>query len=331
MDWLQQKYVDLLSSRLELFKRKGNTYNFRCPMCGDSAKDKSRARGYIYDYKGDLKYHCHNCSVTMNFESFLKEIEPGLLQEMSLEKVRERRIGTSKFETVPPKKFEYQDSLKMLKTVARLPSKHPCRQFVEQRKIPETFYDKLYYVDEFKAWVNTMIPGKFEANIDEPRLIIPFVSDGKMHAFQGRTLIDSSKKYIMIVTDESVPSLYGFDRLKLNRRRYCVEGPIDSMFLPNCLATGGGDFHTRLVGVDKNDLILVYDNEPHSKYTVQKMMKAIRAGYSISIWPDRISEKDINAMVLAGMSADYVQYVIDQNIVSGVVSGEVAIRRWSKV
>ena len=34
--YIDTKYVNLLSSRLHLFKRKNNgLYNFRCPFCGD--------------------------------------------------------------------------------------------------------------------------------------------------------------------------------------------------------------------------------------------------------------------------------------------------------
>ena len=37
MDIIDSKYIGLVSSRLQKFKRvKANLYNFRCPICGDS-------------------------------------------------------------------------------------------------------------------------------------------------------------------------------------------------------------------------------------------------------------------------------------------------------
>ena len=62
--YLDHKYAAQISSRLEKFKRKNQRiYNFRCPICKDSAKSKFKARGYFYTQKDNLKYHCHNCLV----------------------------------------------------------------------------------------------------------------------------------------------------------------------------------------------------------------------------------------------------------------------------
>ena len=48
-NYVDLKYINILSVRLEQFKQKGkNLFNFRCPYCGDSQKDKTKARGYLY-------------------------------------------------------------------------------------------------------------------------------------------------------------------------------------------------------------------------------------------------------------------------------------------
>ena len=47
--WLQNKYINLMSNQFSVFKRKNNKlYNVRCPECGDSKKNKFKARGYFY-------------------------------------------------------------------------------------------------------------------------------------------------------------------------------------------------------------------------------------------------------------------------------------------
>ena len=39
MDFTDVKYIGLVSSRFQKFKRvKNNLYNFRCPLCGDSCE-----------------------------------------------------------------------------------------------------------------------------------------------------------------------------------------------------------------------------------------------------------------------------------------------------
>ena len=46
MDHVDAKYISLLSTRLEKFKKvKPTLCNFRCPICGDSKKNKNKTRG----------------------------------------------------------------------------------------------------------------------------------------------------------------------------------------------------------------------------------------------------------------------------------------------
>ena len=55
-------YIINLSGQLDRFKKKGDyTFNCRCPICGDSKKNKYKARGYVYEKKEALFFKCHNC------------------------------------------------------------------------------------------------------------------------------------------------------------------------------------------------------------------------------------------------------------------------------
>ena len=75
--WIDIKYANLLSGRLQQFKvKKNNPYlaNFRCPLCGDSEKNKLKARGYIYQKDTKILFKCHNCGTTSSFSFFLKKI-----------------------------------------------------------------------------------------------------------------------------------------------------------------------------------------------------------------------------------------------------------------
>ena len=57
MDLIDSKFIGLVSSRLDRFKKvKANLYNFRCPICGDSEKQKNKARGYLYQIKANTNY-----------------------------------------------------------------------------------------------------------------------------------------------------------------------------------------------------------------------------------------------------------------------------------
>jgi hypothetical protein len=222
--------------------------------------------------------------------------------------------------------------LKKLKKVSQLDNKHPVRHWVTKRQIPSKQHYRLYYAPQFKKWVNSVLPNKFEslAN-DEPRLIIPmFDYDGKMFGFQGRSFHNKTDlRYITILLDDSHGKLYGLDRVDTTRTVYCVEGPIDSLFVDNCIASAGGDIISdlELLDCDKSNVVVVYDNEPRNADTVVKIEKAIDNGYSIVIWPDDINEKDVNDMAIAGLD---VQYILRRNIFKGL-QAKLRMMEWKKI
>ena len=184
-------------------------------------------------------------------------------------------------------------------------------------------------------YVNTILPDKFSAaslDHDETRLLIPFMdADKSVFAFQGRSLKKSSSvKYITIVLRDDIPKVYGLDTLNRDRIIPVLEGPIDSMFIPNSIATAGGDLVSAVKDFDKQNLIIVYDNEPRSKETVKKLDKAIMNGYSVCIWPENMEHKDINDMVLAGLSSEFIEHIIKNNTYRDL-SAKLALQKWSKV
>ena len=93
--YLDQKYLLLISNKLPLFhKKKDNTYNCRCILCGDSTKKLRKARGYFFAYKTELRYKCFNCDASMQFGTFLKNLDGNTYQQYSLERYSEGRSLT---------------------------------------------------------------------------------------------------------------------------------------------------------------------------------------------------------------------------------------------
>jgi len=224
--------------------------------------------------------------------------------------------------------------LKGLKKVSQLSPDHKVKKFVESRRIPNPFHAILFSCPNFKQYTNSLVPGKFDSSSierDETRLLIPFMDSNKnVHAYQGRALGPSAVKYITIILDDSVPKVYGLDRVNFDRTVYVVEGPIDSMFLPNSIATAGGDLVSSISSFSKDKLVIVYDNEPRSKETIKKLDKAILNGYNVCIWPENLEHKDINDMFLAGMSSDFIKHIIDTNTYRDLAA-KLALTKWSKV
>ena len=106
MDYIDVKYINLISSRLLKFKRvKPHLYNFRCPICGDSQKNKTKARGYFYQVKNNTNYKCHNCGINISFNNFLKQIDPPTHKQYIFEKFKEGHTGKNFVTSTPEEVF----------------------------------------------------------------------------------------------------------------------------------------------------------------------------------------------------------------------------------
>lgn len=339
MDWLEHKYIGLVSSRLRNFKRKGpKLYNFSCPLCGDSDYNKSKARGYIYEKTGKMLFHCHNCGASSSIANLIKSIDLNLYNEMQMEKIQDKKTPEQKsyedfIEKMKPPVFMKSGPLKGLKKVSQLSPDHPIKKFVDKRKLPNQYHAKTFACPNFMRYVNSLIPGKFDESAllhDETRLLIPFFDKNKnIFAFQGRSLRNSNTKYITIILNENMPKVYGLDTVNLDRTSYVFEGPIDSMFVPNSIATAGGDMISTLRGFDKSNLVLVYDNEPRSPETKKKIDKDILNGYNVCIWPENLEHKDVNDMVLAGLSSEFIEHIIKENTYKDLTA-KLQLTKWSK-
>jgi len=324
MDLVDSKYIGLLSSRLQKFKKvKPDLYNFRCPICGDSKKNKSKARGYLYVVKNNTNYKCHNCGVNVSFTNFLKQLDPSLYSEFTLEKFKSGNTGKN-FVTPEPK-FNFQKP--KFKAKLDLPKVSECeevRTYIESRKLNPS---KFYYAEKFKSWVNS-IKRTFDGDslkYDEPRIIIPLFYKKELVGFQGRSLNSKSIKYITIMLDDDAPKIYGLDEIEKDKTIYITEGPFDSTFIPNSIALCGADGDVNKWGI--SNPVWIYDNEPRNSEIHSRIEHVIERGERIVIWPSAITEKDINDMVLSGHN---VQSVIELNTYSGL-EAKLKFTTWKKI
>ena len=323
MDLVDSKYIGLVSSRLQKFKRvKSDLYNFRCPICGDSQKNKTKARGYLYPVKNNTNFKCHNCGASLSFNNFLKELDPVLHKQYTLEKFKEGHTGRNFVVEAPKLEFKkpvFKKSLNLPKA-STVP---PAREYLEKRKLnPEKFY----FADKFKEWTNTQKQTFDTIGRDECRIIIPmYDKDNNLIGFQGRSLVPNSVKYITVMLDEEAPKIYGLNEVNDKLPVYVVEGPFDSTFVNNSVALCGSDGD---LGYFKgSDVVLVYDNEPRNREIVNRIGKCISRGQRVVIWPNGILEKDINDMVLSGLN---VMDVIKSNTYSGL-EAKIKFNNWKKI
>ena len=345
--YTDQKYVGLISSRLELFKQvRQNLWNSRCPICGDSHKNRSKKRMYIYAKKQDLFVKCHNCGYGASLGNFIKQLDPHLHGQYVMERYSQGQTGPRKtiepeFHFEPPK-FKPKPTTIDLPSIGSLPCDHHARLFYSGRKMPNSFIDKVYYADDFRGWAMSISEIDY-SNLgrEESRMVIPFYdTEGNLIAAQGRALGSHELRYITVKVSEESLKVYGLERWNSESTTYIVEGPIDSMFLPNCLAVAGGDLQS--IKINKEMCVLIFDNEPRNEHTVKKLMKAIDDGWEVVVWPKQFefSElrdmykmkkfKDINDLVMNGLTIDEILRIINKNTMKGLKANWAA-RKWRNV
>jgi len=317
--YIDKKYINMVSPQLERFKWKSQSVaNCRCPICGDSRKNKSKARGFFFPKKNDYFFKCHNCGVGHSVYRFLQAVAPAVAQEYALERWRNGENGKSNYVKPVETEIALPKAQIRLPRIDSLPTDHIARQYLAGRGVPHL--DRFYFTDGFGDWVRSIDPTYTTLPNDE-RIVIPFVNKaGELVAAQGRCLSGSknSIRYITVKFSKDGRAIYGEDRLDYSKRIYAVEGPIDSVFLDNAIALAGSELAhaTRLF----SDCVVVYDNEPRNTEIVHKVEAAIRDGYTVCVWSDSIAEKDINDMVLAGRSPHEVQRIIDECACSGLTA-----------
>ena len=148
MDFVDVKYINLISSRFQKFKKvKNNLYNFRCPICGDSQKNKNKARGYLYQIKNNTNFKCHNCGINISFNNFLKEIDSTMYKQYVFEKFKEGHTGKNFISDEPVFNFE-PPKFKPKLNLPKASENAGANEYLVKRKLNPHNY---YYAEKFKS------------------------------------------------------------------------------------------------------------------------------------------------------------------------------------
>lgn len=342
MKFLDEQFINYIAPRLDRFKweRVGKVANFRCPLCGDSQKNQSKRRGYFfYDMDKDVfRFKCHNCNQMdgWSFEFWLKKFDARLAGEYNMEKFR--LLGETNNRPLPALKplprltqtarignVEAKRDESLLGDMIRLDlldAEHKARRYVQGRGMPESVLPLLYYTQKFRSDL-VMFETDPEKQLkipDDERLVIPFwTQDGRMKIVQGRAfeVSDGVLRYSTVKPRDEDTKVYGEDRVNLQKTKLVVEGPIDSLFLPNCLASADAD----LLSV-KGD-IYIPDNQYRNRQVCDGIQKMIDRGVKVVLFPPDVPWKDINDMVMpskGNMAIRDLLQLIAQNVYQGMAA-----------
>jgi len=322
--WIEEKYIMIIGHSLPYFKKQSNsTFTFRCPYCNDSKRRANKTRGYFFLYNKHYWFKCHNCNESKSLGDFINDKFPAYFKEFQLDKLREKE--PHKF-VYKPKKSLFLDSSKKTEklsilSIAELPESHDAVKYCKNRMLPKEAFDHLYFTDR---WTDFIKHNGWTYSFKEdnyPRLVLPWFSrSGAMLGAQVRRIDVSGKegRYVTLKSklEHEEPKIYGLDRLNLNAPVYMVEGPLDSWFVPNCVAAMGADLlKCKSECLPDYDVTYIFDNEPRNENVAAEINKAVMKNFPVVIWPSDIKEKDINDMVKSGID---VLDIIKKNTFSGL-------------
>ena len=327
--YIDVKYVNIISPLVQQFKNKGDfLWNFRCPYCGDSQKSRTKARGFVYRKKNDLFYKCHNCGVGTTLGKLIEHLDSKSYKDYIMERYKS---GVKTVNKEPEFKFDEpvfrsKDVCSTLNSLEELQDDHPARKIIDRRNLPISSYKDLFLCPEFYKFTNKLIPNKFPSlDGDHPRLLIPFRDEeGEVFAYQGRAFGNEQPKYLTIKLQER-DKIFGLDRIDKREEVLVVEGPLDSLFLDNCIAVAGAD----VPNLDC-DFTVVFDNEPRNKELLKQVEKTINRGHKICLWPEGMEYKDINDMILGGYTKEEIQDLIKHNTYQGTTA-TLWFTKWRKI
>lgn len=345
--YIDRKCLLLISARLPLFKeKKADLFNFRCPYCGDSQKNKTKARGFVYRKNNDYFYVCHNCNVSTTFSKFLQHMDAERYKEYIFERYAAGETGTSNYKKPDIKKIfsgpKPADKFKSLGdfencgySIAQLPDGHYAKEYIRARRIPEKFWHEFFYVEEYRNWLDKQFPNHGKENVPNDARIIMFYTDrqGGITNVSGRALAADNKIRYITVKLRDEKKVYGLHRLDPKKRVYVTEGQFDSLFLPNAVASGDSNLISMADHLKKvfgcEDVVLVYDNTPRNKELVSQIKGTIDSGYAVTLLPYDPISKDLNEMVKAGASATDLVNLIDANTYQGL-NAQMKFVGWKK-
>lgn len=335
--FIQYKYIILESPNLQGFKQvSNNLWNFRCPICGDSVKNKNKRRGYFYLREGEYRFHCHNCGIDKSFLNFLYEVNSELYKEYKKECAFNTLKTNKNINELCSKQSKKIPNIKIvsnnyLTPLTELDNEHPAIVYVRSRCIPKSKYERLFWTENFNELVSSTISNSYE-NVQKPNAGIVFTirafdaTNYPIIGYQIRSIdknIPKNKRF-MICKEQGHTGVFGLDFLDESKQIYVVEGPFDSLFLPNSIAV----FTSGIWRVKLQNAIYINDCEPRNKQIVEQIQKCINIGLNVTLLPHKYNSLDINDIVCKyKLNENELVDLIKQNTFNGLTA-KLKLSKW---
>jgi hypothetical protein len=315
MTQLQEEYLQLIKWHFPLLKKtRQGVYNCRCPFCGDSKKNKTSKHGYFYTKNNNMFYKCYKC-ISTTFDKVLERIDPELYLTYKIDSFKASRH----FLIQEPIKKEPEVLDLKFKSVRELHDTHPVVQYVVDRVIPRYSWDNIFYIDDINK-VSSKLEKYKETNFPNGDcLVFKFIRDNRLTHILFRNVSPTCPKgfrYTSLELISDVPKVFGYERVDETKQIKVVEGPIDSLFLGNCIAMSGTSIDYSFL--KNKDVVFLFDKEQRNKHVIRAIEKVVDEGFKICLFDDTFNGKDINDFVKNGKSVVDIEGYIRYNTVQGL-------------
>jgi predicted RNA-binding Zn-ribbon protein involved in translation (DUF1610 family) len=217
-----------LTSYIGTVKQHTNGLNFRCPLCGDSATNQRKTRGWLYQKSGT--YYCWNCGQSCTGFMLLSRVSGRDVAEIRKDFYKEngiaKNVSSSKQTISLPNMQDFLSNKEASESFYAFSLTLPdiANEFLVKRKISEA--------------PNLPKHIRFRYDAENSRLVIPWLWDKQVIYWQSRKLTDDkSVKYLF--PSATARPLVGLDRLdKTFPYIFVFEGFFNSIFCKNGVAAG---------------------------------------------------------------------------------------------
>ena len=302
---LKPYIIDLIYENVSGVSRQGNQLNFRCPICGDGHKRKSK-RGHFY--LDTNSYYCFNGGCDANEHGmsglvFLSKVMAIPVQDVKRELIK--RAGSMK------KAMEEAQTCQTSETPKKQNFIPSAEGLIKEHILDGDWTDELpSFVEEIiekrKLRKAPFLPKDFHFYFDkkEERLVIPW----NENYYQERAITYEQEKEAKYKFPSDIEkTVFGISELDKNISYvFLVEGVFDSIWVKNGVAVGSLTIsnHQRKLLIDNSpDLELVYlmDNQWRDKTSLEKTIKILKEEpfVKVFIWPKELKQfKDINESIM---------------------------------
>ena len=286
-------YLDEIISRYAKDVKKNNDeeIHMRCPICGDSKKSLSKARGHYYKKTGT--YYCFNCGEFMSgikFASFVSGIE----EKIILSEFSRNNINgfISELSGDNSSIFEQHINLDPPGIV------YPNTRDLNEKEISYLSYRRVTELQFFKELDFNGITAK-----QGDFLFIPWYWNKKLLNYQ----IHNYMKYKLIpkylFSKKGMKPIFGLGRIDNSFKTIVVfEGVFDSLFVKNGISVGGKTltkFQEYILSTFYNDyeIVLALDQDKPGMGSMTKFAKRGTNQFKFFM-PSLDGCKDINEFVI---------------------------------